>query len=298
MVSLEIPQVPDKNQSYKQQLIDWLHHRHSPKNVGFDDVHYPTFVEFRPTLVTLPFGYKLPQDFLIRDNALDLKSLTPQLLETLSSKDLKLLLDYLAAIKVELKWSDQFGHVQSGKKHALRDSKHWEKSNAAAALCLSMGTGRQMGLFISMLSLAPEAILPAFHGHMPALLDGHVTAHIIAAMLLTLDQEDIGNASQTANTIAYLTHQGLNYWVAKDITKLNPFLSALFETTSRLIAASNPQSPEALIGLLYGSVLSGAMQKAEEIKKIDEKRIWLVGLIANLVWAATAFIGITPMAGP
>src|SRR5438046_2843504 len=86
--------------SRKKKFIYWLHNRNSPKHLGLDDPHLPCFVKFRPLLLPLPNNYELPKEFLIREDSLDMRSLTPKLLERLSPSDLKILLDYLAHVPV------------------------------------------------------------------------------------------------------------------------------------------------------------------------------------------------------
>lgn len=298
-LNLPVPEMEEEEPGIKRKIIERLHNWNSPKHVGYDDPHFPSFMKFKPTLIPLPPLYKLPKEFPIRDDKLDLKLLTPQVLEKVSSNDLRNLLTYLSSVPVKLQWSDQKGHAQSGKKHKIIGRiNHWEKSNAAAALCILMGTSGQKDLFTKMLALTPEPILPQFKGHMPALLNVDISAQVMSYMLLELDHEDQVGSASVAKLITFLTYQGINYWVNKDITKLNHYLKDLLEVASNKINFSNPKFPEQMIGTLIGSVLSGAMKRTDEIKEIDEKRIWLLGLIANLVWATTTFIGMAPIAAP
>jgi hypothetical protein len=283
--------------STKEKLIHWIHNRHSPKNLGFDDPYLPSFAKFRPLMISLPNNYKLPEEFVVRDSALDMRSLTPRILEKLSSSDFKNLLDFLARVPVEIKWSDQEGHTQSGKsrKHRAHRFQHWDQSNAAAALALTMIIQQQHEVFINIMTLAPEAILPEFYGHMPGLISPVISAQIIALMLSQLDK---GNSRRIAKAIAALTTQGLSYWVMKDMTKLNPYLAQMLHEATEILENMSLPSKEAALGLLLGSVLAGTLKHVQTIKKIDEKRIWIIGVVSNLVWAATSFIACVPLATP
>ena len=283
--------------SKREKLIHWIHNRHSPKHLGLDDPHLPSFVKFRPLMVVLPDYYELPKEFVVKNNALDMRSLTPWVLEKLSTSDFKTLLEFLAHVPAEIKWSDQEGNTCSGKsrKHRAHKFQHWDESNAAAALALTMKIQSQHELFMNMLTLVPEAILPEFHGHMTGLIDATTSAQIIGIMLSQLDQ---GGSGRIAKTIAALTQQGLAYWVVKDMTKLNPYLAQMLGAVTDIIENIPLQSKEAALGLLLGSVLAGTLKHVEAIKKTDEKRIWIVGVVSNLVWAATSFIACAPIAAP
>lgn len=283
--------------SKKEKFIHWIQNRHSPKNLGIDDPDLPCFVNFKPVMIPLPWGYHLPKQFVVRDDHLDMRSLTPKVLESLKPAELQALLEYLATVPVDIKWSNQKGHTKSGKKIRKRTNylKRWEESNAAAALALTMGVSSEQELFTTMIALAPEAILPDFRGSIPGLLDARRTAEIIGNMLAQLKQ---GNSSHLARIIAFLTERGLSYWVAKDITKLNPYLAELFSETFKILEEQNPKSREAVTGLMLGSVLAGTMHHVHAIKRTDEKRIWIVGVVSNLVWAATSFIACIPVATP
>ena len=206
-------------------------------------------------------------------------------------------MDFLASIPIEIKWSDQEGHTQSGKsrKHRAHRFQHWDDSNAAAALALTMGIQSQYAILTNIISLVPDAILPEFRGHMPGLINASMGARIIGHMLAQLDQK---NAAQISLTIATLTQQQLAYWVVKDMRKFNPYLAELFNEVVNIIEIVALPSKEAALGLLLGSVLAGTLKHVGGIKKTDERRIWIVGVISNLVWAATAFMSCVPIAAP
>ena len=54
---LVLPVLEDEKKeelSKKDKLIHWVHNRHSPKHLGFDDPHLPAVVKFRPFLIPLP----------------------------------------------------------------------------------------------------------------------------------------------------------------------------------------------------------------------------------------------------
>ena len=298
--ALNLPyEAEEQGPSKKEQFIVWLHNRHSPKHVGIDDPDLPAFMQFRPTLVSLPHGYLVPDNFIIINDYLELRSLTPQILEKLSYADLKNLLNYLATVELEIKYTNNKGDIKSGKKHKIRKTKHWEKSNAATALVLNMVMQSQYELFVTMMALVPEATLPSLHGHLFGLLNPQIMAEIISAMLLRLNNiDDVGLSGFLSKQIGLLIRQGLVYWVNKDVRMLNDYLGVLLSEATQAIEKHAGESKEQPLGILLGSVLAGAMKHTEAIKKTDEKRIWVVGIVANLAWAATTFIGAAPMAAP
>src|SRR5580700_6202917 len=55
---------------------------------------------------------------------------------------------------------------------------------------------------------------------------------------------------------------------------------------------------EKAVGVLIGSIISAALMHVQSIKQKDEKRIWLVGVVSNLIWAATSFLAVVPLSAP
>lgn len=294
-------ETPDEESdaSKKERVIEWIHAIHSSKYLGMDDPHLPSFVKFRPTSVKLSQNFSLPRKFLTPDQTLDLRALSAKALKKLPPAHLKSLMRYLATVPVQIKWSDKEGHTQSGKKRKHRASilSAWDKSNAAAALALTMATQGESEIFISIVGLVPEAVLPEFRGHVPALIDAKMMARIIEILLSELD-EPSSDASHASLIISYFTHRGFVYWIGKDKSRLNPYLMELLYELNKIVQKGGHSYDERKRGILLGSVLAGASRHIEEIKETDEKRIWIIGLIANLVWAATSFIGMAPIAAP
>lgn len=289
---------PEHKLTKKERLISWLHTHHSPGHFHSDEHDVPVFIQFKPALVPLPPFYKLPSTFKIVKGDLNLRSITPQMLERLSHPELKRLLSYLATVDVAIQYSDANGEIQSGKKRTIRRSKKWETTNAAAALTLSMALEAQTDLFVTMTSLVPTSVIPAIHDKMFALLNPSVMANLIKAMLFQLDGEDIGRAKPMAREIGMLVERGLVYWVGKDDSLLNQYLVAILSEATPAIEEGAELAREQRHGILIGSLLAGIMNHVSSIKKTDEKRIWVISLISNLAWAATTFIGCTPLMSP
>jgi hypothetical protein len=278
----------------KEKFIYKLHNYHSPTHVGFDDPNLPAFLQFKPTLVNMPLGFKVPQDAVVIDDKLELRSLTHHLLQKMSPTELRALIIDLATIEVKIKWSNNKCQTKSGKKR-----NHWEKSNAATALALSMAMQYQEELFVAIIAAAPNAILDSIHGHMFGLINPTIMANIISTMLLQLDGDiKVGTAGPITRHIAQLIQRGLVYWVNKDIIKLYSYLTNLLSRTVQTIDERSNVSKEQLLGILLGSLLAGTLKHTDAIKVTDEKRIWFIGVVANFAWAATTFIGAAPMAAP
>lgn len=298
-VGIDLPyDKPESELSTKEKVITWLHTRHSPGHFHDEEHDVPAFLQFKPTLVSLPHAYKLPLDFVVIKDQLDLRALTPQMLERLSASQLKHLLSYLATVNVEIQYSNAKGHIQSGKKHAVRKSRSWEKSNAAAALALTMAVQSQHQLFIAMTSLVPGVVIPSIRGKMFGIVNPSVMAHLIKAMLLQLDGDDVGLAKPIARDIGSLVGRGLVYWVGKNFLLFNDYMMTVLAEATPAIEQGDEIARKQRHGILIGSVIAGIMNHVATIKKIDDKRIWVMGLISNLAWAATTFIGCAPFSAP
>ncbi len=59
--------------SKKEKLIKWLHSRNSPGHFGDEEPDLPTLISFKPRLVPLPADYRLPPDFIVVNDKLDLE---------------------------------------------------------------------------------------------------------------------------------------------------------------------------------------------------------------------------------
>ncbi len=223
--------------------------------------------------------------------------MTPQALKQLHPDDLKKLLDYLATIKVKIQYSNAKGKLTSKHKHNARKSKRWEKSNGACAIALYMATHSQHRLFVKMVSLAPNAIIGALHDSLFGLLPPMILAKIIRNMLLELDGTDIGKSNPRAQQICSLVYSGLQYWVGKNIALFDAYLGTLLSESMNSIEKYAHVAREQRHGILIGAVIAALMLHAGHVKKVDDKRIWVINLVANLAWAATSFIGAAPIAG-
>jgi hypothetical protein len=285
---------PEQNISHKEQFIMWLHNRNSPKDLGLDDPHLPAFLQYKPTHIELPNDYKVPEDFIVINKYLDLRSMRPQRLQNLSSDNLKNLLNYLASIEIKIKYTNTKGKIQSGSKTKLKKH-HWEKSNAACALALNMAMQSQSELFVKIVALAPESILSSMHGSLIGLINPLIMADIIGTMLISLE---IGTSATTAKHIGNLLQESLVYWVAKDVRKINNYLGTLLSHTIKIIENAGGPFKNQRLGILLGSLLAGTIKHSEGIKSTDEKRIWVIGVVSNFAWAATTFIGAAPIAAP
>lgn len=283
--------------SNKEKIIQWLHHVHCRKNFGEDDSHAPSFIKFRPTDIETPFDYQIPKEFRTKDDLLNLNSVSANNLITMPPEDFNALILALSKVSIEIKWSDKKGRTQSGHKRKFRAHhlSHWDKSNAAAVLALEMLLQGHSEIFISIVYLAPDIILPELRGYMPALLNAKIMARLFEAFISDLYRSQ-ANPEHISLVISGFMQRILKYWIGKDKDRFQPYFSELFYELSDqiLLVEQDEKGP----GLLLGSILAGAMLHIESVKAIDQHRIWLIGFIANLVWASTSFLGAAPIAMP
>src|SRR5690606_18440145 len=90
----------------------------------------------------------------------------------------------------------------------------------------------------------------------------------------------------------------LKYWSQKDREKHKSFLVHLVDATRKPMEEDNSEYREEKVGLLLGSLLAGSIRYANSIKDRDQRRLVIINAVSNIVWAATTFIGIVPMAMP
>lgn len=295
--SIAMNPAEDNTAGAREKVAAWLQNRHSPDHVGYDDPHLPAFYKFKPALIPLPVGINLPSDVL-RKGKLDLLAITPKFLEEMNLADLENFLTQLGQTYVKIEWSDKDGEVQSGKerKYRAHHRSDWEKGNAAFALALRMATQNEHILFAYLIALAPDAITPCLHGHVAGLLHPHVMAKAISELLLKLEQGcDLDAIPQH---ISFLVDQGLKYWVYKDINKLHAYMKTFLDKMTEIIERQNPIHREKILGVMIGSIIAGALKRTQDIKRIDEKRNWTIGVVFNLLWAATSFVGVAPITAP
>jgi hypothetical protein len=299
-VNIDAPAMPEPPPHTKQRFINWLHYRHSPKFVGNDDPNLPEAFWYKPDMILLPPRYELPSSFVVNDDRLDLLSLTPAVLKDLSKENLRKLLIYLASIPAEVMYIDQKGKIISGQKRKVRSHyfKRWELSNTASALIFTVALEQEMELFIHMVSVTPEAILPSLHGSLRGLIDQEILSAILVQMLIDVDESLEGSAEPAARKMSKLIQYELSYWVAKDARRLALYLGDLLDKTMLLLGEQKIVCKEKAVGVLIGSIISAALMHVQSIKQKDEKRIWLVGVVSNLIWAATSFLAVVPLSAP
>lgn len=269
---------------------DYEHeHPHSPsldktRHLGFFDPHVPVEVKIKPAWVNLPEEYNAPQVLYTYEDRLFLNFLSPKILEQLSKAEIRALLSHLSKIKVKIKLLDKAGH-----------SSRWDRTNAASALILMTGAFCEESLFAKMAALAPEAVLPEFKGHTLALLGQTVAAQILVNMMYEFEHS---SASQIAKSAAQLAQIYLAYWASKNADKLNYYLFNLLVQIEKEVNKTDKVFAEKQVGILLGSILAGTLNHADKIKSVDERRIWVINSVSNIVWAGTTFLGVTPIGGP
>lgn len=251
----------------------------------------PIAVSLSPAKIYLPEDYDSPDVLPIDQHLLDLESLTPAMLKQLSPQELQHFMAVLAAIPIKITWLER-----NGKLHKIK-KKH---ANAAAGIALKVGAiSLQTGvrymprLFASMVSLNPDATLPAFLGLPANLFDTQVSARIIALLLKRLEHE---NSKEIAQSIGLLTELHIKPRAHAESEEINNLLRDLIEASQKLNRNHETPHPEQAQGILLGSIVAGTMKYAQSIKNHDERRLWIINSVSNIVWAATTFIGMAPIA--
>jgi hypothetical protein len=263
---------------------------------GKDD--RPFYVQFDPLVVKLPKKHGVPADLLEAKRKIRLDTINISRLEALTTEELNNLVHVLGTIPVKVRWEDRRGHYRSGnnRKHKKRTLglAEWDETNAAAALTLAMGSFKEQYQFAKMLALYPDAILPEIRGPATSLLDPETAALALVLMMDNMGPDDTGSTSESAAT---LTTYFLQYWAHKNDVNLQKHLHRLFVASQALLATCDHTMSEKKAGIMLGSILAGALIHVDSITKKDEKRVWIVNTASNLIWAATAFLGMAPMMG-
>lgn len=283
----EVPPYEKKDISIITKISEYIKGtRHLKKARGMEDPHFPASVSIKPHLISIPEDIQVPDiDPAIQNGLLDLEALTPNLLEQLSQKDLKALLDQLSTKKVKVDY-----HC-TGKWHAHPLSAILgDKMNATAALALSMGAQQAPQDLASIIAIAPQAVLPELKGKASSLLCVHVTA---SALMKMISQINHGNTAIISQSAAELMKIYIKYWAGKDAQRLDDSLHSLVQEINTQQGNLQTITPKQL-GVLLGSLLAGSLAHCAKIKSTDEKRQWMVNSVSNLIWAATTYLGMAP----
>lgn len=278
----------DKNSKCRH---GWRNHNRPKKQ------HIPARVIFSPGIAENSSELSFLEPSYVVNDYILLHCITPELMSNLSRHQMRSLLTYLGKTPVKLLWKDQDGKVCSGKnrKHRSKFYDKWDDTNAAAALALSYRAQGKGKLFIEMVVLAPEAILPELVGRGSSLLNAKTTSSILIGMMEGLDEI---NSARMARAAAYLSKLYIAHWVGEDGELLQHHLMGLLKRVHRRMKRAKDEPTEREIGLVLGSILSGALKRMEEIKDLDEKKVWVINTTSNIVWAATTFIGMAHIAAP
>lgn len=271
------------------RVLPWLA---KPKKRGFADRRLPVRIKTRPKVITLPVNYIPPKEIAALGKTFELEYLSPGRLASLEKEDLRMLLEAMSSIPIKVKIIDKRGHARSGKNRKHRFSiSHWDYSNAAGAVILSVGVSRQQELFSEMIAMAPTAVASEFKGRNASLLNNKIMAR---TLVLMMGESDYNHPAQISKAAAFITNIYINYWARKNPRELKHYLFYLLkEAHNQMELTENPHS-ERNIGILLGSVIAGCIHHAQKIKATDERRIFLVNAWSNIIWAASSFLGIIP----
>ncbi len=276
---------PDEQKTGKKKL--------GPK--GLLDPHYPGAIHIKPESVDFPAALNITAPPGLAAGEVKLLTLSHHYLKGLSHLELKTLLDHLNNIPLKIKWQDKAGHVQTGSKHlGLFRSKTWVKTTAAAALTFEIGRQKHHELFARMVALSPHSVSALLQGRAGAVMDAKTAAQ---ALVLTLSQMDSQSPSFLAQAARKIAHTYIAYWAEDHANHLILALTTLIlETSNQMNQAPLPFTLKQK-GILLGSLLAACMEQAKKITSHDERRLWVVNSISNLVWASTTFLGAVPIAG-
>lgn len=262
------------------------------KKLGLYDPHLPVKIKIKPDTIKLSKDHPFPEHFLYTGDGFMLQSLNPDRLSQLSRHDLRMVLAALSAVPLKMKIIDKRGHAQSGKHRAHRlILSRYDETNAAYALMLLMATYGEAELFADMIALAPDTVLAELYGHARGLFDSEVTARAIVTMM---EEVDTVSSSKIALSATALLQSYIHYWARKSQRKMKYQIFCLLVSIEQLQQETRTLDDKKT-GLLLGSMLAACLHHADKIKSTDEKRIWMVNTVSNLIWAATTFLSITPI---
>jgi hypothetical protein len=289
---------------------------------GIGDSRFPGRVKIKPHLISLPKELDLSSiDFAITgDGNLDLYALTPEKLAVLPHADLVRLSRFLAGKKVRVRWWDQKGRTRTGGWHWW-NAVHFTKddlTNPMAAVILNAAAefstkvhlndhvedsadnidelkDSELYPLVTLMSVAPEAMIKVLKSNGASLLDTHIIAWTLTMMVKdsVKSGQSLDEISQKASNIVqvYVSHLG-----RKSSEKVISSLRMLSSKVQALAVEEHLTPTEH--GTILGATLSGAVKHALTIKGTDERRTLIVNSVSNLVWAGTTFLGVVPLASP
>lgn len=293
----ELGAEPRKTKNIKFKIRRKYHN----KFYGEEFPHRPYRVEYSPKRIKIPKKVLIPEYLLTKKRILNLESLNQFVLRDLSSEQFSVLFNYLSQKKVQLLWWDKKNHRHSGHNRRYRKATlgiiKKDKTNAAAAIALSMASHKHYDIFARIVGLFPAATLPEIRGHAKALLSKETTANILVNMVKLLDSAEIGCASIVSKFAAELALKYIAYWSHKNAKEIHKNLHDLFIVIDHEVKKNESAFNEKKMGVLLGSVLAGSFIHLESIVKVDKRRQWLINNTCNMIWASTAFLGAIPMGG-
>lgn len=265
--------------------------------------HFPTSLEIKPHCICLA-GQPWPMataDALCGDTV-DLCKLTPALLDALSPADLQMVTEVLSKFAVKLRWRDARGHTHSGKRrlYDLIRVSTWDDATAAAALALGAGAAHCDAALATMLACQPDAVLPVFRDAARASLTAPVVTSVVVSLVEALAADAPADKSCTAaRAIGDVVQRYLEYWARDDPQQGRDALEQLGAALRARanMGADGGQLSAQQVGILLGGLLAGSLKHAHRIRAMDERRLLVVAVTSNLLWAATGFIPLTPVAG-
>ncbi len=246
-------------------------------------LNYPIGAVLKDPNVFIPNGI-LTADASWGELQVNLETLSAEKILSLPEAELVKLFNHLGQKKVEVQWVDRHSHR----------NKHKVEINAAAALSFLIGIQRQSDVLSTLMAIAPDKILPLLEDRLSVLSDYHFVADTLVKMTNRLNSD---NLVQIAKASAQLVGRYMSFWSQKNPKHLPLLLARLVIKMSNILNDDSVGRFDVRQrGILLGALFAGSLKFAQEIKLKDERRIWIVNTTSNLAWAATALLGIVPVA--
>lgn len=228
-----------------------------------------------------------------QEEGVDVTHLNADYLLSLNEIEREKFIHDLAQIKVSLEWKDNTGNIESigVKKNKTRN--HRKRINAASALVLELMSEKKSDLAsIVMAQSGPRTALEFTNERFCIIFDPEFTAKTLLNIIHDINEDNIIEHIRTATTTVFTY---IRYWSKgvpqKHLRALNSLIEKIhiFQEKERMSVKQK--------GILLGSVLSGTLNYSNGIKKKDEKRIYIINSITNLIWASTTLLGALPVGG-
>lgn len=257
---------------------------------GAKDYNFPKSFLTRPSKIALPKELEVKL-FPEEKAAISMYDLTRERLIKLNDQDFKALLAHLKDIPLQLKWKNQKGRCQSGKKAIGVRLSHWEKSNGLAVLALSLGMQQERKLLEKVLLEFPSIVTRTLKENAFSILDEKIVANVLVKLI---DRAPLEKYREAASITAQLVQVYIMYWADKKPHRLMLAVTGLVLEVTKVLKNTEYDFGAPEKGVLLGALLAGSLLRARDIKSQDERKLWIVNSIANLAWAASTFLGALP----